>query len=90
MIRQEAIPNGTRNNQRYFGTFVAWDAAIDMPDQILLHDAQPSGGLLIAVPPDRSEEMLAALHAAGVDAAAIIGEITAGLAGHITVTKNQS
>ena len=90
MIRQEAIPNGTRNNQRYFGSFVAWDAALDMPDQVLLHDAQPSGGLLITVPPDRSEEMLAALHAAGVDAATVVGEMTAGPAGHITVAASQS
>jgi selenium donor protein len=90
MIRQEAIPNGTRSNQHYFGSVVEWDAGTDISDRILLHDAQPSGGLLIAVPPERSEEMLNALHTAGVDAAAVIGEMTSGPSGDITVTKNRS
>ncbi len=41
----------------------------------LLFDPQTSGGLLLAVPRERSSAMLSALRAAGDEAAAIIGEV---------------
>jgi selenide,water dikinase len=41
----------------------------------LLFDPQTSGGLLVAVPPERGPAMLSALHAAGDGAASIIGEV---------------
>ncbi len=47
------IPSGTRDNHRYFGPQVGFDPAIDETDQILLFDAQTSGGLLLAVPEER-------------------------------------
>jgi selenide, water dikinase len=40
------------------------------------YDAQTSGGLLISVPADRAEELVAKLHAKGTPASAIIGEVT--------------
>jgi selenide, water dikinase len=86
VARQDAIPNGTRNNQRYFDSFVAWDSGIATDERVVLHDAQPSGGLLMAVAPERVQDLLQALQATGIDAATIIGEITSGAAGHITVT----
>lgn len=53
------------------------------PRTDLLTDPQTAGGLLAAVPADLSEELVAALNAAGHDAA-VIGQITAG-APHLTV-----
>ena len=50
----------------------------------MLCDAQTSGGLLISVPGERAETLLAALAAGGVDAAAI-GEVLVGPAGSIEV-----
>jgi selenide, water dikinase len=50
----------------------------------ILADAQTSGGLLISVPSDRSDELVHALVAAGTLAAAVIGEIMAGQP-HITL-----
>lgn len=41
----------------------------------LLCDAQTSGGLLICIAADRADELLADLHARGVAAAAVIGEV---------------
>lgn len=43
----------------------------------ILFDPQTSGGLLFAVPAERADETLAALHAAGDGDAALIGEVTA-------------
>ena len=53
------------------------------PRTDLLTDPQTAGGLLAAVPADLSEELVAALNAAGHDAA-VIGQITSG-APHLTV-----
>jgi selenophosphate synthase len=47
------IPSGTRDNRRYFGPRVEFDTAIDDTDQVLLFDAQTSGGLLLAVAEER-------------------------------------
>ena len=82
VARQDAVPNGTRNNQRYFDSFVTWDKQIGPAERVILHDAQPSGGLLIAVAPEREQDLLQALKAAGVEVATI-GEMAAGDAGHI-------
>jgi len=43
----------------------------------LLFDPQTSGGLLMALPPEVSDAALEALHDAGDDQAAVIGEILA-------------
>lgn len=47
----------------------------------LLYDPQTSGGLLLALPRDQAKTLLADLHAAGIDAASIIGEVVAGPVG---------
>ena len=60
---------------------------LELPEreQLLLCDAQTSGGLLISVPAERKEALLSELHAAGVTVVAVVGEITEGPAGQIQV-----
>jgi selenide, water dikinase len=53
--------------------------------RLLLCDAQTSGGLLIAVPAARAEQLLLELNAAATPIAAVIGRVTEGDAGRITV-----
>jgi selenide,water dikinase len=53
--------------------------------QLVLADAQTSGGLLISLPRERAEALLTALRARGVSKAAIVGEITGEGTGRITV-----
>jgi selenide, water dikinase len=62
------IPGGGRTNRQHFGAGVTAAAAIDDDLLALLYDPQTSGGLLIAVDPDRAPEVLGALKAGGVDA----------------------
>ncbi|HLE14043.1 MAG TPA: selenide, water dikinase SelD, partial [Anaerolineales bacterium] len=57
---QEFIfPGGSSDNRLYFGPHVAFDPAIEEPEQMLLFDAQTSGGLLLAVPPGHMDALLA-------------------------------
>ena len=80
------VPDGSYNNFHYIESFVSWDAAIERPASIVLCDAQTSGGLLLAVPPKRSDELLTALEEAATPAAAVIGEVVGdGPGRHITV-----
>jgi selenide,water dikinase len=77
------VPGGTRRNHAWLEDRVDWDG-LDEAEQLMLADAQTSGGLLIATrDPDR---LAAALEARGV-AAARVGSATAGEAGRITVSR---
>lgn len=62
------------------------DMRVSLPHEIeeLLYDPQTSGGLLLALPDGQGDELLAALHRAGVESAVRIGEIESGPVG-ITV-----
>jgi selenide, water dikinase len=55
---QFIFPGGTYDNRLYFGSHVHFNPSIDEPSQLLLFDSQTSGGLLLAVPPDKLEPIL--------------------------------
>jgi selenium donor protein len=44
------IPGGTRANQKSYNPFVEWSGDVSLTDQVLMNDAQTSGGLLMFVP----------------------------------------
>jgi selenide, water dikinase len=76
LIARGMVAGGTTRNH----AFVAPDVDFgDHPEaeQLLLADAQTSGGLLLAVPPSRTEALVAALQRNGTRAAAPIGHVTA-------------
>lgn len=54
------FPGGSLDNRAYYGEHVQFKAALDESSQLLLFDAQTSGGLLLAVPPGRLEHCLEA------------------------------
>ncbi len=85
LARQGAIPGGTQRNRASLDTVVSWEG-VEEDARVLLCDAQTSGGLLMAVPDDRADRMLRALHDRGTPAAAVVGEITGPGTGEITVT----
>lgn len=53
------FPGGAADNAHYFASQVRFDAAIDKMEQMLLFDPQTSGGLLLAVPPEKIDRFLA-------------------------------
>ena len=77
LIEQGCIPGGTRNNAAEHGTFTRFDATVSETLRIVLSDATTSGGLLIAVEPERAEELVALLIAGG-DLGAVIGRVETG------------
>jgi selenide, water dikinase len=53
------FPGGASDNRLYYGTHVSFAEGISEPSQMLLFDPQTSGGLLLAVPAQALEAMLA-------------------------------
>ena len=68
-------PGGTHRNLDSLSEVVIWHSDLDDNQQILLADAQTSGGLLISVAPEKKDELLQELESAGVTTRAVIGEI---------------
>ena len=54
-----AFPGGSSDNRLYFSKHVTFDESIDEENQMLLFDAQTSGGLLLSVPPAQLDNLLA-------------------------------
>jgi selenide,water dikinase len=71
------IPGGTGRNADAIAEFTNFHEVDDV-HRILLADAQTSGGLLLAVPSDRCDELVSALGEAGTPAAEVVGEIVEG------------
>jgi len=64
-LRADNIPGGGRRNREYYGRWVHPERSLGEEQLALLHDPQTSGGLLVAVAPDRANELEEALRAAG-------------------------
>ena len=76
------VPGGSKRNREALDPFIDWKDA-DEETKAMLTDAQTSGGLLAAVPPDRLHHVLKDLD--GELANAVVGRVTDGTPGHITV-----
>ena len=81
------VPGGTLNNLKHVSPHVTFAPGISRADQLILADAQTSGGLLISLPEHRVDDLLEALQARGVTAAARIGLVKSSGAGHIEVDR---
>jgi selenide,water dikinase len=77
-VKAGISPGGTHANHRFLSDWVSYDADVTKEDQLILCDAQTSGGLLAAVAADRAEPLVRALKARGMTEAAIIGQIESG------------
>ena len=86
LAERGAIPGGSKRNRDTLSPDVKFGADVPEAIRVLLFDAQTSGGLLIAVDPDRAGALIATLEREGTPAAARIGRLTRGVAGTITVS----
>ena len=84
LVADGMVAGGTERNHAFVSDTTEW-GALAAATQLLLADAQTSGGFLIAVAPDRADDLVAALERLGTPAAAVVGQCVAGPAGHITV-----
>ena len=71
------VPGGTRANQKSYDPFVEWSTDVSATDRVLMNDAQTSGGLLIFVPKDKKERLIAMLQKENI-LAAHIGDVQGG------------
>jgi selenide,water dikinase len=86
-VRGGIAPGGTHANRRFLSRFVTYDPEIAEWEQLLLCDAQTSGGLLAALPGSRTAEVVHALQACGLSGAAVVGSVDAGEPGRIQVHR---
>jgi selenide,water dikinase len=71
------FPGGSHDNKSFFGRQVKFAPQLDEPSQMLLFDAQTSGGLLLSVPPDKLDPLLSRARELGQDLWEV-GEVIAG------------
>lgn len=76
LAKAGAIPAGTHNNYRFLRDKVNWEKGYTQEEMMLLCDAQTAGGLLIAVPEEKADQLQTALVEKGCLAAAEVGIIT--------------
>jgi selenide,water dikinase len=86
LLADGIVPGGTRRNHAWVSEVTDWGAA-DEVEQLLLADAQTSGGLLLAVAPDAVDALVADLDSRGAPAAAVIGQLTDEAPGRMVVVS---
>jgi selenide,water dikinase len=78
------VSGGTRANLSYLAGMTDIGPEVDEVTSVLLHDAQTSGGLLIAAPPGTEDALCSDLRGRGAEAA-VVGTVRDGGPGRITV-----
>jgi selenide, water dikinase len=86
LLEAGVVPGGTQRNHAWVSEVTDW-GALGTAQQLVLADAQTSGGLLLAVAPDAVDSLVADLTARGTPAAAVIGQLTDGASGRIAVVS---
>jgi selenide, water dikinase len=75
LIDEGHVPGGTRTNLDLAAGYTEFEAGLSESDRLLACDAQTSGGLLVALPPERAEAL----------PWPVIGRLAAGPAGTVLV-----
>lgn len=85
LARIGMTPGGLQRNREFRQDMVEIPGEVPGYLADILFDPQTSGGLLIAVAPEKADALLARLHGVGVEEAAIIGEVVAAPKGKIII-----
>ncbi len=79
------LPGGLHRNRKYRESMLEVSNEVAQPLRDLVFDPQTSGGLLISLPREQSDELLDRMHRAGIHSAGAIGMVTADLSGKIAL-----
>ena len=79
------MPGGLHRNREFRLPMIAVDAACPAWLLDVLFDPQTAGGLLISLPADKAENLVAKMHEAGLTDASVVGEVVASAKGGIRV-----
>lgn len=77
LAEAKLLSGGANRTRLYLGKEAEVSDSIRYPLQQIAFDAETSGGMLIAVPPDRLDTLLAALRREGAPCAAVVGRVVA-------------
>jgi selenide,water dikinase len=83
LVAAGMVAGGTRRNHAFVSNVVDW-GGLPEDEQLLLADAQTSGGLLISVAAERVATLVSALERRGTTAA-VVGRTRSGTPGHIAI-----
>ncbi len=83
--RAGTVPAGSHNNYRYLKPKITWDEGLSQEARLILNDAQTSGGLLIAVSPEKSDLLQKQLVKETCLSTRQIGKVISGNTGSIVV-----
>jgi len=75
LLRVGLVPGGTKRNREFYDAWINWEIHISEDWQLVLCDAQTSGGLLFSVPENVAIPFIDDLKKHNVNHAAIIGNI---------------
>ena len=76
LIDDGCIPGAAFRNLEYAEKDIDFATDLDYNFKMIAFDAQTSGGLLMCVPSDKTDEVISDLHATGLASAAIIGTVS--------------
>lgn len=75
LAEQGCIPGAAFRNLEYTERETRFEEGLDYNLKMIAHDAQTSGGLLMAVAPQKAARLLGELHSVGHPEAAVIGAV---------------
>jgi selenide, water dikinase len=75
LVEANLIPGGSRRNLAFADTWTQWDHGVAALHRVVATDAQTSGGLLLAVAPDRGDALVDEIRAGG-GVAEVVGRLT--------------
>ena len=74
LAESDIAPGGTLGNLKIYNPIIKWSKGVTDSEQVMMNDAQTSGGLLIFVPQERKDKLVSALQKENI-LAAHIGEV---------------
>ena len=82
MYKKGQTTGSNKANRALVARFpLVFERQLSLSQEELLYDPQTSGGLLLSLPKEQAQKLLADLYSAGIDVAKIIGEIVDGTVG---------